>query len=162
VDATYIVKPQPKPIPQNVLIDNTILHQGTALRLVTGSNTASDSAQVGDTLLLKLDQNIVAADTIVAARGSLGKATIIRVEKASSGGKSGLIVFKVESLDVHGISVPLNATLTLAASDVAAQAQKISNPTAVRVSGTLPKGEEAVIEPGMRLTAIVGVDTPLR
>jgi hypothetical protein len=161
-EATYIVKPQPMPIPKNVLIDDTILHQGTALLLVTGSNTGSDSAEVGDTLLLKLDQNIVAGDTIVASRGSLGKAKIVRVEKAGRGGKAGLIAFKVESLDVHGISVPLNATLTLAASDVSAQAQKISNPTAVRVSGTLPKGEEAVIEPGMRLTAIVGVDTPLR
>jgi hypothetical protein len=73
-----------------------------------------------------------------------------------------LISFKVESLDVHGISIPLNATLTLAAADVAAQAAKISNPSAVRISGALPKGDEAVIEPGMPLTAIVGSDTPLR
>jgi hypothetical protein len=72
-----------------------------------------------------------------------------------------VISFKVESLDVHGISVPLNANLTLAAPDVAAQAVKISNPSVVRISGTLPKGDEAVIEPGMPLIAIVSADTPL-
>jgi hypothetical protein len=162
VDATYIVKPQQPPIPKNVLIDDSILHKGMALRLVTGDYARSDSAQVGDALLLKLDQNIVSGDTIVAAKGSLGKATITRVERAGRGGKPGLIAFKVTSLDVHGVSVPLNAALTLAASDVAAQAEKISNPSAVRVAGTLPKGDEAAIEPGMPLTAIVSAQTPLR
>ncbi len=100
-------------------------------------------------------------NTIVAAKGSLGKATLTRVERAARGGKPGVISFKVESLDVHGVSVPLNASLTLAAPDVAAQAAKISNPSVVRISGTLPKGDEAVIEPGMPLTAIVSADTLL-
>ena len=163
VDATYIVKPQQLPLPKSLHIDDSaILRHGTALRLVTGSDAKSDSAQVGETLLLKLDQNIVSGDAIVATSGSLGKATITRVERAGRSGKPGLIAFKVDSLDVHGISIPLHAILTLAAADVAAQAEKISNPSAVRVSGTLPKGDEAVIEPGMPLTAIVGADTSLR
>jgi hypothetical protein len=161
VDATYILKPQPPPAPKIKKIDDNILHQGTALRLVTGIDARSDSAQVGDTLLLKLDENVMVGDTIVAAKGSLGKATLTRVEHAAPGGKPGVISFKVESLDVHGISVPLNANLTLAAPDVAAQAVKISNPSVVRISGTLPKGDEAVIEPGMPLIAIVSADTPL-
>jgi hypothetical protein len=161
VDATYIVKPQQQPAPKTVQIDDAILHRGMALRLVTGIDTRSDSAQVGDTLLLKLDQNIMSGDAIVAAKGSLGKAVITRVERAGRDGKPGLISFKVESLDVHGTSVPLNASLTLAAPDVAAQRAKISNPSAVRVSGTLPKGDESVIEPGMPLTAVVSADTPI-
>jgi hypothetical protein len=101
-------------------------------------------------------------DTILTSRGSLGKAKITRVERAGRDGKPGVIAFKVESLDAHGISVPLNANLTLAAPDVAAQAAKIANPSVVRVSGTLPKGDEAVIEPGMPLSAYVMADTPLR
>ena len=161
-DATYIVKPQQPPVSKNIQINDAILHRGMALRLVTGMEAGTDSAQVGDTLQLKLDQNVTVGDAVVAERGSLGKAKITRVERAGRDGKPGLIAFKVESLDVHGITVPLNATLTLAARDVAAQAEKISNPGAVRVSGALPKGDEAVIEPGMPLTAIVGADTPLR
>ena len=87
-----------------------------------------------------------------------------RVERARAGrdGRPGVIAFTVESLDVRGIPVPLNANLTLAAPDVAAQAAKISNPSVVHVSGALPRGEEAIIEPGMPLTAIVTADTPLR
>ncbi len=160
-DATYIVKPQQPRIQETVSIDDSILRKGTPLRLVTGIDERSDSAQVGDTLLLKLDENVMAGDTVVAAKGSLGKATLTRVERAGSEGRPGVIGFKVESLEVHGINVPLNASFTLSAPDIAAQAAKISNPNAVHISGTLPKGEEAEIQPGMPLTAIVSADTPL-
>lgn len=161
VDATYIVKPQQPPLSKTVSIRDHTLHKGMLLRLVTGSEARSNEAQVGDTLQLKLDQNLMVADTIVAARGSLGKASITRVEHAGRGGKPGVIAFKVESLDVNGVSIPLSANLTLAAPDIAAQAAKISNPSVVRISGTLPKGDEAVIEPGMPLNAIVEEDTEL-
>jgi hypothetical protein len=162
VDATYIVKPQQPPISKTLVVGDPILHHGMALRLVTGVNASSDSSQVGDTLLVKLDQNVMLGNTVIAPRGSLGKATVTRVERAGRDGRPGVIAFKVESLDVHGISIPLNAKLTLAAPDIAAQAAKISNPNVVHVSGALPKGEEAIIEPGMPLNAIVGADTPLR
>jgi len=162
IDATFIVKPQQPPVSKTLLIERAILHRGMALRLVTGANASSDSSQVGDALLVKLDEAIMLGDTILAPRGSLGKAKITRVERAGRDGKPGVIAFKVESLDAHGISVPLNANLTLAAPDVAAQAAKIANPSVVRVSGTLPKGDEAVIEPGMPLSAYVMADTPLR
>lgn len=161
VDATYIVKPQQPPLPKTISISDNTLHKGMPLRLVTGMEVRSSEAQVGDTLQLKLDQNLMVGDTIVAARGALGKATITRVEHAGRGGKPGVIGFKVESLDVNGVSIPLSAKLTLAAPDIAAQAAKISNPSVVRISGTLPKGDEAVIEPGMPLTAIVEEDTEL-
>ena len=161
VDATFIVKPRQAPKPKVLLLNDSILHKDTALQLVTGTDERSDAAQVGDTLLLKLDEDIRLGDKILAAKGSLGKATITRVEKAGRGGRPGSISFKVESLDVHGIAVPLQANLTLAAPDIAAQAAKISNPNVVHVTGILPKGDEAEIEPGMPLTAIVVQDTPL-
>jgi hypothetical protein len=161
VDATYIVKPQQPPLSKTLLIGDGILHHGMALRLVTGVNASSDASQVGDTLLVKLDQDLKVGETIVAPRGSLGKATVTRVERAGRDGRPGVIAFKVESLDLHGVSVPLNANLTLAAPDLAAKAAKIANPSVVHVSSALPKGEEAIIEPGMPLTAIVGADTPL-
>ncbi len=162
VDATFIVKPRQAPKPKVLLLNDNILHKSLALRLTIGSDARSDTAQVGDTLLLKLDEDIRLGDKILAAKGSLGKATITRVEKAGRGGMPGSISFKVESLDVHGITVPLQANLTLAAPDIAAQAAKISNPNVVHVTGILPKGDEAEIEPGMPLTAIVVQDTPLQ
>jgi len=161
VDATFIVKPQQPPLSRIVAIESNTLHKGMPLRLVTGIDARSDQAQVGDTLLVKLDQDLMVGETIVAGHGALGKATITRVERAGREGKPGVIGFKVESLDVKGVSIPLEANLTLAAPDVAAQAAKIANPSAVRISGTLPKGDEAIIEPGMPLTAIVDADTEL-
>ncbi len=161
VDATFIVKPQQPPLPKTISISENKLHKGMPLLLVTGMNASSRDAQVGDTLQVKLDENLMVGDTIVAARGALGKATVTRVERAGRAGKPGVIGFKVQSLEVNGVSIPLVANLTLAAPDVAAQAAKISNPSVVRVSGVLPKGDEAVIEPGMPLTAIVDADTEL-
>jgi hypothetical protein len=162
VDATYVVKPQQPLIKKSLSIDDGILHRGMVLHLVTGINARSDSAQVGDAMLLKLDENIVVGDSIVAAKGSLGKGTITRVERAARGGKPGLIGFKVESLDLHGVSIPLSANFTLSAPDLAARAVKLSDPSVVHVSGTLPKGDEAEIEPGMPLTAVVDADVPLK
>src|SRR6185503_3983206 len=96
IDATFIVKPQQPPVSKTLLIERAILHRGMALRLVTGANASSDSSQVGDALLVKLDEAIMLGDTILAPRGSLGKAKITRVERAGRDGKPGVIAFKVE------------------------------------------------------------------
>jgi hypothetical protein len=161
VDATFIVKPQPRAVSKSITLDEGVLRRGMALRMVTCFDARSDSAQPGDPVLLKLDENVMVGDKVVVPRGALGKGAITSVAHAGIGGKPGVITFKVESLEVHGTTIPLTANLTLSAPDLAAQAVKLSDPAAVRISGTLPRGDEALIEPGMPLTANVAADTPL-
>jgi len=138
-----------------------VLLKGTALRLITGEDIGSDTAQVGDRIRLLLDENVVVGDTIVAAKGTAVDATITRVDRAGADGKPGVIAFEVQALHAHGTVVPLSASLTLAARDPRAQEQKIANASQVHVAGSLPAGDEAEIEPGMALTASVGADTAL-
>jgi hypothetical protein len=90
------------------------------------------------------------------------ESSIAWVERSGRGGKPGIVIFKVDSFAIHGTTVPLNAMLTLAAPDVGSQTRRISNPLLVQVSGPLPPGNIAEIDPGMTLTAYVAADTPLR
>jgi len=160
-EATYTVNGPAASKPARVEVAGGVLLKGTALRLITGEDVGSDTAQVGDRIRLLLDENVVVGDTIVAARGTAVDGTITRVDRAGAGGKPGVIAFEVQALNAHGIAVPLSASLTLAARDPRAQEQKVGNVSLVHVAGSLPAGDEAEIEPGMALTASVGADTAL-
>jgi Chitobiase/beta-hexosaminidase C-terminal domain len=161
-EVTYILNGPAAPRPKSMAAVNGILLRGTPVRLVTGAEVRSDTAQVGDALPLLLDEDVMMGDKVVAPKGSKVKATITRVEQAGRNGKPGVIGFEVQSLDVLGIVVPLRANMTMAAPDLAAQAQRIANPTMVHVTGGLPDGDDAEIEPGMTVTATVGADIGLR
>ena len=161
VATSYLVDAPAAPKPESVVATDGFLHKGTPLRLVTAVDVASDAAQIGDPMPLQLDENVMAGGTIVVPKGTPAEATITRVQHAGPNGKPGVIVFQVQSLKAGGIAIPLNATLTLSAPDLAAQARSVTNPSQVHVSGGLPPGDEVEIEPGMDLTAYVAADTGL-
>lgn len=161
-EALYSVSGPSAPQPDRVLAIDGNLRKGTPLRLVTSAYVSSESAQAGERMILLLDENVMVDQTIVAAKGTPVAATITRVDQAGPGGKPGVIAFQVQPLIAHGAVIPLSANLTLAAPDLAAQAQKIVNPSLVHVSSAPPPGEEAEIEPGMPLTVLVSADIPLQ
>ncbi|HEV2487745.1 MAG TPA: chitobiase/beta-hexosaminidase C-terminal domain-containing protein [Terracidiphilus sp.] len=161
VEANYSVSGPAAPKPKTAQAIDGILRKGTALRLVTGAEVSSETAQPGDPILLLLDVNLMAGDAIVARKGSRVKGIITKVDQAGQGGKPGVLTFQVQSFDVHGVIVPLSASVTLAAPDLAAQSQRIADPSQVHVAGPLPPGEEAQIAPGMPLIATVVADTAL-
>jgi hypothetical protein len=161
LEAEYLVNGATPPSPADVLIDSGVLAKGTELRLITASKVTSETANVGDRIAILLDQNVVSAGKVLAPRGMSVEATVAWVERAGRGGKPGMVIFKVESLPIHGASVPLSGILTLAAPDIGAQTRHISNPGLVQVTGPLPPGNPAEIQPGMKLTAAVAADTPL-
>ncbi len=160
-EITYTVSGVTPPHPERSLAIGSPLPKGTLLRLVTGSHITSQTAQVGDRMLLMLDENLVVDGTIVAPDGTMVDATITRVERASSGGKSGVIAFQVRSLNVRGVTVPLNANFTLAAPEKGKPAQEHLSNLVVNIAGALPHGNDAEVEPGMALNAAVAADTPL-
>ena len=105
VEASYTVDAPPVPLQPNALAVGTVLVKGTPLRLITVSRTSSKSAAVGDRIYLLLDQNIVSGGVIVAPRGMSVEAKILTVEHAGTGGKSGVLIFQVQSFSVHGVPV---------------------------------------------------------
>jgi hypothetical protein len=160
-EADYLVNSAAVPLPVNVVVKDGILAKGTVLRLITASKATSETANVGDPISILLDQNIVVGENVLAERGMSVEASVAWVERAGRGGKPGMIIFKVSSCSIHGVSVPLTGILTMAAPDIGALTRRISDPTIVQVTGPLPPGNAAMIEPGMTLTATVAADTKL-
>ncbi len=148
-------------LPQSVEAPDGLLRGGTELRLMTHADIGSDDAQVGNPVALQLDEDVVSGGTVMVPKGSAATAVLTRVQRAGANGRQGALVFEVQTLTAGAVTVPLTATLTLAASDPAAE-QRIANASMVHVAGALPRGEDAEITPGMRLTARVKADTVLK
>ena len=158
VSASYLVNGPAIPLPVNAEVTGSTLTKGTLIRMQTGNRMNSETANVGDRFYLLLDQNLVVNGNVVAPRGMSVDAMVTSVQHAGDNGKSGVIVFKLMSLSAHGVTIPLNGTFTLVAPDIGSQLNHITDTSFVHVSGPLPPGNEAKIEPGMSLTAAVAAD----
>ena len=162
VAAGYTINGAAQPLPVNATVSGSLLAKGTTLRLQTGNRVTSETAKVGGRFYLLLDQNIVADGKVIAPRGMSVEAVITAVQPAGQSGRSGEIVFQPTSLNIHGQTIPLNGTFTLVAPDIGSQLNHIADTSFVHVAGPLPPGNEAKIEPGMTVTAMVAADTPLK
>jgi hypothetical protein len=142
--ADYTVDaPATTPVLQTALMTNGILHAGTTLHLVVNSKISSQTAEVGDKVPLLLDQQIKVGDTVIIPKGTPVDAILTVADPAGKRNAPGDLVFEVHSLNVQGRQIPLSGGETL-------EEQAGRNP------------KEAVIEPGMVVTAVVSVDTPLK
>jgi hypothetical protein len=162
IAASYTISGAAQPLPINATVSGSLLAKGTQLRLQTGNRVTSETANVGDHFYLLLDQNIVANGTVIAPRGMSVEAVVTAVERAGQNGRSGEIVFQPTGLSVHGLAIPLIGTFTLVAPDIGSQLHHIADTSFVHVAGPLPAGNEAKIEPGMMVTALVAADTPIK
>ena len=161
VSANYTINGAAAPLAINADISGATLPKGTTLRMQTGNRLSSETATVGDRFYLLLDQNLVANGKVIAPRGMSVEAKVTSVQRAGQNGRSGVIVFQLSALSVHGVTIPLSGTYTLVAPDKSSELNHISDTSFIRVSGPLPPGNEAKIEPGMMLTAAVAADVPL-
>lgn len=161
IEADYLVNGAAPRVPTDVFVDGSVLTKGTPLLMMTATKVNSETANIGDHVSILLDQNVIAGGIIVAPKGMSVDASVAWVERSGRGGKPGMVIFKVQSFQIHGTSVPLDGILTLEAPNVAAQTRRISNPDLVQISGPLPPGNPALIQPGMTFTAVVAADTPV-
>jgi hypothetical protein len=125
------------------LVTDGTLRAGTTLRLVTSTELSSQTAQVGDKISLLLDQDVKVGDSIVIPKGTRVDGVLTVADPAAKYYVPGDLVFELHSLNVQGRSIPLTGGETLEGA-----------------SARRPK--EAVIEPGMVVSASVAADTPLK
>jgi hypothetical protein len=161
VAASYLVNGPAIPPPVNAEVSGSTVAKGTLIRMQTGNRLSSETANVGDRFYLLLDQNLVVNGNMVAPRGMSVDAMVTSVQHAGDNGKSGVIVFQLMGLSAHGVTIPLSGTYTLVAPDIGSQLNHISDTSFVHVSGPLPSGNEAKIEPGMTLIAAVAADVSI-
>jgi hypothetical protein len=161
VAASYTVSGAPIPLPTDEAFSGSTLPKGTQIRFQTGNRISSGTTNVGDHFYVLLDENLVVNGTIIARRGMSVDALVTAVKPAGQNGKSGVITFRLSALTAKGATIPLDGQYTLVAPDIGAQINHISDSSFIRVSGPMPPGNEAKIEPGMMLTASVASDVPV-
>ena len=124
--------------PEALVVEGGVLRLGTAIRLATGAEISSQTAHVGDTAAIVLDEDLKAGDRVLAAKGSAVDAVLTGVA-AANGNAGGKLVFAVRGLSANGRAIPLSGSETLEGR----------------------AGKQAVIQPGMGLTATVAKDVTL-
>ncbi|MGD0911221.1 MAG: chitobiase/beta-hexosaminidase C-terminal domain-containing protein [Terracidiphilus sp.] len=159
--ADYSVPGETPAAPQAAVITNGVLHAGTALRLVTGSDVSSKTAQVGDQVVLRLDEDLKVGDSIVVPKGAAVDATVSAVDHSAHAGAPGDITFEVHAVKSGNLTIPLSGKETLEGVDKVNNVRHMIFIPVFGASALLIRGEDAEIKPGMALTASVAADTPL-
>jgi hypothetical protein len=160
--ADYSVPGQPAAAPpQLALAADGVLHAGTVLRLVTSSDVNSKTAQVGDRVVLKLDEDLMVGDSIVVPKGAEVDATVSMVDHSGHAGAPGDISFEVHSIKSGNLTIPLRGVETLEGVNKVNSVRHMIFIPVFGASALLIRGQDAEIKPGMELTASVVKDTPL-
>ena len=124
------------------LVVSGLLRAGTHLHLTTTTTISSKTAEVGDSVPLALDQDLRVGQVVVAAKGTPVEAVLVVADPAKHG-ISGDLVFDVRAIQIQGKSVSLTGREIL--------------------EGGKGRGApDAVIQPQMRLEAVVVEDTSLK
>lgn len=160
--ADYTMAGQPPAMPQAAVMTDGVLRAGTPLRLVTSSDVSSRTAQVGDEVYLRLDEDVKAGDEVALPKGSVVEATVSAVDRSAHAGEPGDVSFEVHALKVNGVTVPLRGGETLEGLDKVNSVRHFILIPVVGASALFIRGQDAEIKPGMTLTASVAADTPLR
>jgi hypothetical protein len=147
--------------PQAAVATDGVLRAGTALRLVTDSEVNSKTAQVGDQVALRLDEDLKVGDSIVVAKGAEVDATVSAVDHSGHAGAPGDISFEVHAIKSGNLTIPLSGKETLEGVDKVGSVRHLIFIPVVGASALLIRGLDAEIKPGMELTASVAKDTPL-
>jgi hypothetical protein len=158
VAGNYTLSGTPVPLPTDAAIAGSMVPKGTQIRLQTGNRISSETANVGDHFYVLLDQNLVVNGNMIARRGMSVDAMVTAVKPAGQNGRSGMIVFQLAGLTAKGVTIPLEGIYTLVAPDIGSQINRISDTSFVHVAGPMPRGNQAKIEPGMMLSAMVASD----
>jgi hypothetical protein len=158
--AEYTV-PGSSPVLPATLSTDGVLRAGTKLRLVTATQVNSKAVQVGDTLPLQLDQNIMAGDKVILAKGTTVDALVTQADPPGHAGIPGDIVFEVKALTANGITIPLLGGETMEGPSHLKRTVGLLMIPGIGPATLLAKGDQAVIKPGMTFCVTVQGDTPL-
>jgi len=161
MSARYEVKGAQASTEPAPLITDGVLRAGTHLHLVTVSTLSSKTAKVGDNLKITLNQDLKVGDDVVVPKGTPVEAIVTQADPAGHAGTPGNVSFEVKSLTVQGTKILLKGGESLEGTNHYDKAKGVLLIPVVGLAGLAVRGDEAVITPGMTLTASVAADAPL-
>ncbi|WP_058188101.1 chitobiase/beta-hexosaminidase C-terminal domain-containing protein [Terracidiphilus gabretensis] len=158
--AEYTV-PGSSPVLPATLSTDGVLRAGTKLRLVTATQVNSKAVQVGDRLPLQLDQDIMAGDKVILAKGTTVDALVTQADPPGHAGIPGDIVFEVNALAANGITISVLGGETMEGPNHLKRTVGLLMIPGIGPATLLAHGDQAVIKPGMTFCVTVQTDTPL-
>jgi len=159
--ATYVVRDSKPSSEHAAIVTDGILRAGTRLHLITAASATSEKAQIGDTMLLSLNQDVRIGDKVVIPRGTLVHATITQSDHPGALGVPGNLAFEVDFMNAGTKKIGLNGGESIEGQPHVGRAAGISMIPVIGFSGLAVHGDQAEIKPGMAVKATVKQDTPL-
>jgi hypothetical protein len=138
-----------------------LLPEGTAVKVVTAQEISSKTANAGDVLKFKVDEDVLVNEKVIISKGTPAKGSVINAEPSGHMGKSGKLGIVVESTTtVDGQPLKLRAAKGKEGKDKTNSTAALS----VLVSGffLLKKGSEAKIAEGTPVTVYVAEEKRFR
>lgn len=138
-----------------------ILAEGTALNIVTAQEISSKTANPGDPINFKVDEDVLVSGHVVISKGTLAKGSVINAEPSGHLGKSGKLGITVESTNtVDGQPVKLRAAKGQEGRDKTSSTVALS--MVVSPFFLLKKGTDAKIAEGTPLNVYVAEEKRFR
>lgn len=145
---------------------NTVLADGTPIRLRTTRTVSSEDARTGDLLNLEVLDQVKIDDTVIIPKGATGLAIVTAAEPRKLMGRGGRLDISIDSVKlVNGQKVALRAVLHSA--ENANQSSIVSALAASNVSNVssapliFVRGKDIAIPQGTEFLAYVNGDVPL-
>lgn len=140
---------------------NAYIPKGTVLQIELTKEISSKKAKVGDAVPLRLVENLIVNDVIVAPAGSEVKGVVTKARKAGGLGRGGKLEFTIVSFKtINGVEIPLQYTK---GEHGAGDGGAVAVFAAVSIVGGLfMKGKNVVFNEGLKFDAEVTADTDLK
>ncbi len=166
--AIYTFPVAPSPAPASAELPVLPIGQGslelrldTPVQLLLSSPIDSHTAQIGDRISFALAENLKVGDIVVAPKGTPASGRVIQVDHPRIGGLPGEIGFRVESLDLHGVHIPLRGAEALEGKPEVTRSRVLTVIPGIGISALLVRGADAQIATGAALTATIPAGTVL-
>ena len=143
-----------------VVDGNAYIPKGTVLSVELTKELSSKKAKVGDSVPLKLVENLIVNEVIVVPAGSEVKGVVTKARRAGGLGRGGQLEFSVVSVKtINGVEIPLEY---IKGEHAAGDGGAVAVFAAVSIiGGIFMKGKNVVYNEGLRFNAEVTADTDL-
>jgi hypothetical protein len=137
-----------------------VLKEGTELEIKLIEELSSQNSRVGDSVRLKLNENIYVDNTLVLREGTKIKAVVTVAEKRGMLGKAGKLDFSLNSITaLNGKEIPLRAVKNSEGKN--RQVGVIAGTLLLSPLFLFVKGKDVTIDAGKIFTAFVDDDVIL-
>ncbi len=140
-------------------VSDTMLKQGTPLRLRTLLGLNSDDAREGQRFDLEVTQDVLVNGIAIIPRGSLAQGEVTTVRKKGMWGASGKLSVRLISVRAFGKDIPIRNDY--ASKGSAGTGGVVAAIVFVPLAGFFVTGTSATIPSGTEFSAAVDADIPL-